>query len=514
MYARGATYCTISNSYFNGSSAYINNGGKGEKGTKAINLMGSHHIDVINNTFEGQVLDGVSIASNSGYNNVIGNMFINNSYAIYFGGASTEGCVIANNTFDNCGWVYDSETDSIIFNCLPVISIQKAADGVLVDGNVFTACNGSVLIKAESGNTAHGYPSAIGDLNITNNEISAVEGADPYTITFVSILSNSGALNPYAPIAVVNNTIDSGITPVTVWYADWDDADGVVIPAADTVATSINIKEVLTADKTITIELVDVNGNPLTGATISYTINSGDAQNVTTDENGAATIAATEDGTIALSYAGTDTLKASTAEINFASSGVKAASIIACENMTTTAITNSSNRNGEYFNFTLTDSEGNPLVNKTVYIGFNGRSYNKTTDENGKAQLQVNLVKAGTYTFALCFLGDDENNASFSVAKITVNKQKATLTVPAKSYKASATKSLTATFKDSTGKVVSGKKVTFTVNGKTYSATTNTKGVATVKVSISKKGTYSFTAKFAGDDTFNAVTKTAKLTIK
>ena len=59
-----------------------------------------------------------------------------------------------------------------------------------------------------------------------------------------------------------------------------------------------------------------------------------------------------------------------------------------------------------------------------------------------------------------------------------------------------------------------GKKISFTVNGKTYTGTTNANGVASVKVSISKKGTYSFTAKYAGDNTFATVSKSGKLTIK
>ena len=53
-----------------------------------------------------------------------------------------------------------------------------------------------------------------------------------------------------------------------------------------------------------------------------------------------------------------------------------------------------------------------------------------------------------------------------------------------------------------------------TVNGKSYSAKTNSKGVATVKVSLSAKKTYSFTAKFAGDDRYAAASATGKVTIK
>ena len=515
VYGRGAAFCTISNSYFNGSSEKVTNGGTKEYGTKAINLMGSHDITVKDCIFEGQVLDGISIASNSGNNIMTGNTFIENCYAIYFGGASTQGCVIANNSFIRCGWCEDAE-GNVIFKDLPVISTQKAANGYVIADNTIEATPGSIFMKAESGNTAHGYPSAIGDINITGNTITATEGADPESITFMYILSNSGPLSPYAPIAITGNTIEAGITPVTVWYADWDDPNGVVIDAADKAPTAINIKEILTANKKVTIELVDVNGDPQAGEEITYSINGGEAQTDETDADGLLTIDVTEDGIIAIAFAGSDKLQATETSIDFESTAIpKTATTIEYENMTTTAVdTATDGRIGKYFIITLKDSEGKALANKFVQIGFNGQVYNRTTDENGQAKLQINLKAAGTYTFAVSFLGDDDYNGSFIVAKITVSKQTGSLTVPAKTYKASAaTKSITATFKAASGKVVANKKITFTVNGKTYTATTNDKGVATVKVSLNKKGTYSFTAKFAGDNTYAAISKTAKLTI-
>ena len=190
--------------------------------------------------------------------------------------------------------------------------------------------------------------------------------------------------------------------------------------------------------------------------------------------------------------------------------------IIKYEDMVTESVlTAIEGRVGEYFNVTLVDENNNPLAGKLVKIGFNGKIYNKTTNATGGVRLQINLKTPVTYTFAICFLGDDEYNASFEVAKITVNKKKTSLTVPNKSFKASAkTKTLTATLKDSKGNLVANKKIAFTVNGKTYSANTNSKGVASVKVSLSSKKTYSFSVKFAGDTCYGAVTKSAKVTIK
>ncbi|WP_295620016.1 Ig-like domain repeat protein [uncultured Methanobrevibacter sp.] len=198
----------------------------------------------------------------------------------------------------------------------------------------------------------------------------------------------------------------------------------------------------------------------------------------------------------------------------------RTATVIEYEDMVTKTIdTKIDGRNGEYFYFTLKDANGKPMANTPMQIGFNGVIYDEedgiVTDENGTARLQINLGYKGVYTFAICYLGDEKYNASFAVAKITVNVQTPTLTVPNKSYKVAAKiKTLTATLKDSYGKLIPNKIVTFTVNGKTYKATTNAKGLASVKVSLSAKKIYSFTVKYAGDSTYSAVKKIAKVVIK
>ena len=198
----------------------------------------------------------------------------------------------------------------------------------------------------------------------------------------------------------------------------------------------------------------------------------------------------------------------------------KKATVIHYEDMNTTTVDQSvDGRAGKYFNFQLTDTEGNPIAGVPMQIGFLGVIYDESngiiTNETGGARLQINLGYKNDYTFAICFLGNDEYNASFAIAKIMVSPQKGSLSVPNKSYSASAkTKTLTATFKSASGKPVAGKTIKFKVDGKTYSAKTNDKGVASVNVSLSKKGTYSFTAKFTTNGMYETMTKTGKLVIK
>jgi hypothetical protein len=170
----------------------------------------------------------------------------------------------------------------------------------------------------------------------------------------------------------------------------------------------------------------------------------------------------------------------------------------------------------------LKDSDGNVLANKTVQIAVNGPIYNVTTDDEGRAGLQVNLANANTYTYALSFQGDDQYNAApMASSKLTVTKKKTTIKAANKAFKAKTkTKKISITLKtvknqyDGKKYLKSGKKVTLKVNGKTYTAKTNAKGVAKFTIKLTKKGKYSAKIKFAGDKTYKASSKSIKITIK
>lgn len=57
------------------------------------------------------------------------------------------------------------------------------------------------------------------------------------------------------------------------------------------------------------------------------------------------------------------------------------------------------------------------------------------------------------------------------------------------------------------------KRLLFKLNGKTYSAKTNV-NVLQQDVKLTKKATFTYTARFAGDATYKAVSKTNKIRVK
>ena len=167
-----------------------------------------------------------------------------------------------------------------------------------------------------------------------------------------------------------------------------------------------------------------------------------------------------------------------------------------------------------YFEVELMDENANRLSNKSIYISYNNAIYNLTTDSNGKVKLPVNINSYGIFNLLVSFLGDNEYSASFAPGKVTVNKQKASLSTPNKSYYVNVNKYLTATFKDINGKLIKNRKISFIISGKTYTAYTNSKGVAKVKVNVKVAKTYTVTVKFAGDNVYSPLSKTLKLYVK
>ena len=161
------------------------------------------------------------------------------------------------------------------------------------------------------------------------------------------------------------------------------------------------------------------------------------------------------------------------------------------------------------------------LSNRAISVSFNGQITNLTTDKNGKATLNVTSSTAGTYYATVSFVGDHDYKANIVSSKVTVNakpvpvvvKVTPTLTVKKATLKVKKAKKISVTLKAS-GKALSGKVVTIKVNGKTFKAKTSSKGIASISVKITKKGKFTAKVSFAGDSSYNAVTKSVKFTVK
>ena len=137
----------------------------------------------------------------------------------------------------------------------------------------------------------------------------------------------------------------------------------------------------------------------------------------------------------------------------------------------------------------LTDFQGKPIVNATIYFSINGVTYAKTTDANGTASIGLNL-ESGAYPVIVDY------NGSASYSKISKN---ITVTINpsiiaddlVKMYK-NDTK-FSAKFLGSDGKVLADTQIKFNINGVLYSRITNNDGVGSLAINL-RPGEYVLTA--------------------
>ena len=164
---------------------------------------------------------------------------------------------------------------------------------------------------------------------------------------------------------------------------------------------------------------------------------------------------------------------------------------------------------------TLKDANGKVISNATVKVVINSKTYSATTDADGIAKVSVKYAKAGTYYATAYYPGDNTYKSTIAKGKVVVTKKASKITAPKKTFKVK-TKTKKVTVKLTSGKtVLKNKKVTLKVNGKTYTAKTNKKGIATLKITkLTKKGTFKYTVKFAGDNAYKAITKNGKIIVK
>ena len=242
-----------------------------------------------------------------------------------------------------------------------------------------------------------------------------------------------------------------------------------------------------------TVTLVDVKGNPIGNKTVYFRYDNKQVT-ATTDKNGNATITISglKNGDYNITY-GFDGVE------GYCSSS--SSSILHVVNSTTILTGNDLTmvyNDGSEFKVKLTDLYGKPLANKIITFVINGIAYNRTTDSNGVASINIRLYP-GTYLVSYSYSNKgslDYNNGSNNVvvAKQTLNIEGKDLVMLPNDGSAFE---VTVTDKDK--KPVSGIAVLFTVSGVTYTKYTDQSGVAKLNIHLNV-GYYNIS--YAINDTF------------
>ena len=146
-------------------------------------------------------------------------------------------------------------------------------------------------------------------------------------------------------------------------------------------------------------------------------------------------------------------------------------------------------KDGTRFEAILTDNVGNPIFNVTLSFIINGQTYNKNTDNEGKASIGLNL-NAGNYTSVVLYNGSKNYDNIFKNVTITINPTIISKDL-VKMYQNDTR--FYAKFTDSTGKALANTEIKFNINGVFYTKKTDKDGMADLGIML-RPGSYILTA--------------------
>lgn len=159
---------------------------------------------------------------------------------------------------------------------------------------------------------------------------------------------------------------------------------------------------------------------------------------------------------------------------------------------------------GQKFNVLLT-AGGVPILNRDVIINVNGVNYNRTTNNEGIASLNIGL-DVGTYYITYFFKGDSKLAPSNGDAYCIVKDRKASsFTVTSNTvFVQNSGEAFKVLLKDNESNPIANENVIFTLNGMSYNKTTDANGIASLNINLGTIGQYEISYKFEGNNNYLA----------
>ena len=132
-------------------------------------------------------------------------------------------------------------------------------------------------------------------------------------------------------------------------------------------------------------------------------------------------------------------------------------------------------KDGTKYSVKLCDLDGNIMPNKNVAITINGVTYNKVTDSNGVAYLNINL-NPGTYSVWATY-GDKTVCNTVSISPMVVSMVSSSVNIQQGTF-------YKVKFSDALSNPIVGQEVGILINGIMYHRVTDDLGVASIKINL------------------------------
>ncbi len=381
------------------------------------------------------------------------------------------------------------------------VTISNLANGTY---NVSVFYNGNDIYMPME-NSTNFTVSKVSDYNMTVDIADIIKGENA-TITVTVPKDGTGSV-----VVTINGTdykgtvtngtakviipgLDEGTYKVVTFYTGDAKYDSMIVNG--TITVNKNTKTTLTMDdvvkyfkgaQNLTAKLVDAFGNPITNATVYFTVN-GKVYAKTTDENGTASMGI---GLVPNEY-----------KVNAVFNGTKdydKATANATVTVKNTVFGNDTTLyfcNGTKYVAKFLDSNGKALANTTVKFNINGVFYTRVTDENGTASLGIRLNPKSYVITAYNPATGEERANNITVMPTLVTKDLSMKYLDGSNF--------TALTLDGQGKPLANQNVSFNVNGVFYHKVTNKDGIASLGIRL-MSGEYIITSHWNDFQTGNTI---------
>ena len=153
-------------------------------------------------------------------------------------------------------------------------------------------------------------------------------------------------------------------------------------------------------------------------------------------------------------------------------------------------------KNDSQYRVKILDAEGNAVgANETVKFNINGVIYERQTDEEGYAQLNINL-DPGSYVITAEYNGSMVSN---NVEVLPV------LTAYDLTMKAGTSDQFKARLVDGQGKLYPNQRIDFNINGQLFNSITDAEGTASLTINLGV-GQYTITSSYGNASIANLIT--------
>lgn len=344
--------------------------------------------------------------------------------------------------------------------------------------------------------------SDVSDLNDNQNYLSIDENLENGDLAIQSADLESGDSTGQASASDVNATSTSqkgSSDSKSQVSSDEGDSNETTKSATTIVPSSSKVVN----GKDYSVTLKDKDGKVLSGKKLIFTFN-GKTYTKTTDSKGIASLALSAKAgnyLISVTFEGDDLYEGSSSS----------KTVTVSKTPTSIAKNTGSAIKGKTFSVILKDSDGKALASKSVTITFNGKTYKRTTNAKGLANITITGVIGNYYTMSFKYAGSDYYAASSGSVRLRVKMPTNFVVSDTRVVKGG---SFIVTLRNSNKKVLANKAVTFIIDGKTYSRTTNKKGVASIKLNLAMGKTHNITSKYAGSSYYGASSKNVAVFVK